>query len=299
MELNMAKIRFLTLSVATAPSPHSQRQYRMVLDRLSVFLGDHPPDAERLTRYLASLREAGLSDASVAAHDRVLRLFFRRGHELGWWPTDPMRLVKRPRKPKRVPKAVEMDTLGRMFVQAFQEMIHGQVRGVRDLALLVFLADSGSRAAEAATLTRDHLDLRRGVAVVEGKGRQSRPVLLGDLTVQAMAVWLDVRRQLGLSAPTVFCGLSGRGGLTPSGVSQVLHKLAMRAGVDDMRHRAHAFRHLFATSYVAQNGDLDSLARLLGHAQLSTTQVYLGADPVALRHKHDSGSPVQRLMQSG
>lgn len=297
MDLNMAMHQFLAVSTANAPSPHSQRQYRMVLRRFTVFAGDDPPTPEMVLRYLAGLREAGLADASIAAHDRVLRLFFRQGLELGWWTADPMRLVRRPRRAKRAPKAIALETLGAMAGQAFVEVLQGQVRGVRDLALLLFLADTGCRAGELATLACAGLDLQRGVAVVEGKGRQSRAVLFGPVAGGALGCWLDVRGQVGMEGPTVFCGLSGRGSLTASGVSQALHQLALRAGVEDRRHRAHALRHLFATSYVAENGDIEGLMRILGHSQLSTTQVYVGADPSAMRRKHDNGSPLKRLSE--
>lgn len=298
MILNTAMADFLAVSAANAPSPHSQRQYQMVLRRFAAFAGEEAAvTPELVLRYLASLRGAGLADASVAAHDRVLRVFFRRGVDLGWWGVDPMRLVRRPRRGKRAPKAIGMDTLGAMAGRAFVEVLHGSVRGVRDLALLLFLADTGCRAGEVATLGCVGLDLGRGVAVVEGKGRQSRAVLFGDVAGGALGCWLDVRGQLGLGGETVFCGLSGKGALTASGVSQVLHQLAVRAGVGDRRHRAHSLRHLFATSYVAENGDIDGLMRILGHSQLSTTQVYVGADPTVMRRKHANGSPLKRLSE--
>lgn len=300
MELNMAMHEFFAVSASTAPSPHSQRQYHLVLDRFSQFCGELSPSPELISRYLAGLRSAGLADASVAAHDRVLRLFFRRGQEMGWWADDPMRRVRRQGKPKRLPKLADLSTFGAMVGAGFAGALRGDVQAVRDLAILLLLAESGCRAGEVAGLRCEDLDLRSSSARVEGKGRQTRYVLFGPVTLDALGMWLDVRSQLGLESGFVFPGLSRRGPMTPSGISQACHRLAVAAGVQGRPHRAHAFRHLFASSYVAAGNDLETLRMLMGHSEISTTQRYLWTDPATLRTKAGNGSPLTRLLaQSG
>ena len=300
MDLNTAMHEFFAVSASTAPSPHSQRQYRMVLARFASFCGDAPATPESISRYLAGLRVAGMSDASVAAHDRVLRLFFRRGQEMGWWAEDPMRRVRRQGKPKRLPKLADLSTFGAMVGAGFGGMCRGDVQAVRDLAILLLLAESGCRAGEVAGLRCADLDLPASSAMVEGKGRQTRFVLFGPVTRDALATWIDVRQQLRLDGEFVFPGLSRRGPMTPSGISQACHRLALAAGVARRPHRAHAFRHLFASSYVAAGNDLETLRMLMGHSEISTTQRYLWTDPATLRTKAGNGSPLTRLLaQSG
>lgn len=294
--------QFLKLAPATAPSPHSLRQYRMVLWRYAEFCGREgapPVRAESVQGYMAELRGCGLRDASLGAHDRVLRVFFRQAEELGWIEVNPMERLRRPRRPERLPRSASLEAFGRMVGVAVCRVVTGditRVRAFRDLVVLVVLADSGLRASELGALRWRDVDLAACSAVVrEGKGRKQRIVLFRPETCDLLEGW---RRVCEPGQELVVMGLSGRGALTASGVSQILHKLADAAEVEGP-HRAHAFRHLFGGSYMAGSGDQMSLARLMGHSDLRVTQGYVAFDLDDLRRKHGLGSPVGMLLGNG
>lgn len=299
-QLTLKISQFLDSLPAAAPSPHTRRQYAMVLHRWLAF-APPSPTADDARLFLTSLRAAGLRDASVAAFDRVLRVFYAR-LEADGGGEDIMRRVRRVRTSHHLPKAASADTFGRMVATAVIEVVAGPLRerGLRDLTLLVWLADTGSRAAEAATVRRADVDLAARLAVVTGKGNRQRYVAISPLLADLLRCWIELRRQVWLEQehPELFCGLSGRGPLTAPGVSEVLHHLALRAGVADLPHRAHAWRHFCATGLIRNGGGLYEVAELLGHTSVTVTRGYLHLLPADMRAMHDRSSPVAALLSA-
>lgn len=298
--IDMAVQRFLETASSYAPSPHSLRQYRMVLKRFTDYIADKPsgdnPTPETILAYYRSLRDNGLSDATVLAHDRVLRLFFRRSVEYGWLETDIMAAMRRPRQPQRLKRAADWHTFDAMVAVCVRGIITSdkRVEYSRNLAILVWIADTGCRAGEVATLTLSDLDHDCRLAHITGKGRKQRLVPYATTTADAVSAWLDLRPA---ASSFVFPPLTNgsANALTPFGVSLILHRLAVEACVDKKPHRAHSWRHFAATNMVRNGVNLHDAARILGHSSITTTQEYLHLDADDLRRSHDASGPMRMI----
>ncbi|MCO6450405.1 MAG: tyrosine-type recombinase/integrase [Caldilineales bacterium] len=299
--------QFIADSMAFAPSSHSQRQYRYVLKGFGRFIGDKSLTAESVLAFYGQLREKGLADATVASHDRVLRAFFGHAVLNGWLAQNPMRSVRRPRRPNRLPKSGDMVTFRAMVAAALNSIITdtngGRLLNFRDLTMLVWLADTGCRAAELADLREHDVDLNGRFALIRtGKGRKQRQVIFSSTTAQLTDSWLQQRCTLGDGGPYLFPSFSTKGenvgALTPSGVSQSLHRMAKKAGVSHRPHRAHAWRHFCATEHIRNGADLHSTALILGHASTDVTRGYLHLDIGDLRMVHDRSSPITGLLMT-
>lgn len=241
---------------------------------------------ERQARYVSSPQKpqqpGGLSKASIAAHDRALHAFW------GWCSREyglanPMANIRRHKAPPPAPKALQPADFVKLFNAADNE---------RDRAILVFLADTGCRLGGLLNLTLEGLYLDDHRAIVLEKGQNTRQVVFTLYTAQIIRQWLTVRQ-----SPTgyVFCSFVTGEQLTDSGVAQILYRLKRRAGVSG-RCNPHSFRHNFAREYLRNGGDLATLARLLGHSNISTTASYYAVfSPNELAEFHERYSPLRKL----
>lgn len=289
--LDLAEL-FLSAKAADGLSMKTLSWYRQHLERFSMFVeaGEREWGAAATVRgFLTDVQktpsgrgEGGkVSVATVRAYHRTLRVWFRWLVAEGHLERSPMERIKAPRADQTAPKTLSADDFFAILREA---------RGSRrDYAVVLFLADTGVRDAEARGLRVVDLDVAGRRATVTGKGRKSRPVFFTEETAEAMAAWLEVRPS---ETDLVFPGQ--RGQLQRSGIYQILKRLARRAGVTG-RFNPHSFRHFFASSYVANGGDLETLRRLLGHSDLETTRQYLHFEQSVLQARHDALSPVARL----
>jgi integrase/recombinase XerD len=162
--------------------------------------------------------------------------------------------------------------------------------GARDRALLEFLYGTGARASEAVSLDLGDLDLEDGSAVVTGKGDKQRMVPLGRFAVESLRRWLSVRLDLGPRDDAVFLNLRGRR-LTRQTVFDVVRKAALGAGLDGSEVSPHVLRHSAATHMIEAGADIRSVQELLGHANVTTTQVYTRVTPRHLREIYIEAHP--------
>lgn len=281
---------FVAAKAAEGLSPRTLSWYGQHLERFRVFVGDGEWGTAVAVRGFLSEVAGGrsgqgvggkVSVATVRAYHRTLRVWFRWLVAEGVLERSPMERVRAPRADQTAPKTLSADDFFAILREA---------RGSRrDYALVLFLADTGVREAEARGLRVGDVDLALRRATVTGKGRKSRPVFFTEETGEALGEWLAVRPGEG---DLVFPGQ--RGEFQRGGIYQVLKRLAARAGVKG-RFNPHAFRHFFASSYVANGGDLETLRRLLGHSDLETTRQYLHFEQSVLQARHDALSPVARL----
>src|SRR5581483_2216668 len=226
---------------------------------------------EDLERYGAKLRADGLSAATIARRHAAARSFFRHLQLLGARADNPAAGVPLPRRPRPLPKTLSPGEAERLI-----EAAAGTTpRALRDQALVELLYGAGLRVSEAVGLLRSGVDLENRVVRVVGKGDRERAVPMGRPAAEALRrylargrPYLDARRR-----PEVF--LNARGGpLTRSGAFLILRGLAEKAGLDPTRVHPHLLRHSFATHLLEGGADLRSVQEMLGHADLSTTELY-------------------------
>lgn len=188
----------------------------------------------------------------------------------------PVRILRGPKKPKRIPKKFTRDELRAMFKTCKRDTL----RGKRDYALLMFMLCTGARVSEVSGLEMEQLELRERIGRVKffGKGARERLVSFERPLIQALMDWLTVRDELSLTHPQrVFCGLSHSqpgAALSDHGIQKALTKIKIDAELKTRVH-PHKFRSTYATELYDQGFDLAEISVLLGHASVKTTMQYI------------------------
>jgi integrase/recombinase XerD len=252
--------------------------------------------AADVTRHLALLREEGLSPASAARAISAVRGLHRFAVREGLTGQDVARDVKPPAPPKRLPKALDTDQVSRLLAVPDDSPL-----GLRDRALLEFLYGTGARISEAVGAAIDDLDLGDDPsATLHGKGGRTRIVPVGRYARAALDAYL-VRARPGLAAggkgtPRVF--LNARGGpLSRQSAWSILHHAASVAGLPTEGPHAvspHTLRHSYATHLLDGGADVRVVQELLGHASVTTTQVYTLVTVDRLREVYATAHPRAR-----
>ena len=252
--------------------------YRTDLTQYRLFLGDAgPATPETVGGFVAGLRERGLKAATIARKVAAVRGFHRFLVAEGLTADDPTVLLEAPGRGRPLPKALTIDEAARLV----ESPDAGTTLGCRDRALLEFLYATGCRVSEAVGLDTMDLDLETRCAVVTGKGDKQRIVPIGRLAADAIRDYRPVRRSLiaGRRDPgRLFVNARG-GSLTRQGVWQIVRKHARKVHIDDDRISPHVLRHSAATHMVEGGADLRTVQEMLGHASISTTQVYTRVSP--------------------
>ncbi|HUZ80968.1 MAG TPA: site-specific tyrosine recombinase/integron integrase [Gaiellaceae bacterium] len=263
---------FLAL-LAAQRSPRTVDAYRRDLAALAAYLGKPVGRAtlEELERYVAQLRADGLSSSTIARRTASARSFFRHQQLLGARADNPAAAVSLPRRTKPLPKTLSPGEAERLI----QAAAGTQPRSLRDQALVELLYGAGLRVSEAIGLERAGIDLDDRLVRVIGKGGKERVVPIGRPAAEALRRYLARGRPFldALHRPELF--LNARGGpLTRAGAFLILRKLAEKAGLEPQRVHPHLLRHSFATHLLEGGADLRSVQEMLGHADLSTTELY-------------------------
>ncbi|MGH2819140.1 MAG: site-specific tyrosine recombinase XerD [Actinomycetota bacterium] len=259
------------------------------------------PRSEDLVAFLEALRAGTapasrpLSPASVARTLVSVRALYRFLFREGVLELDPTAKVGSPKKPRGIPKALPLAEVERLL-----EVPGDDLLGRRDRAILETLYGAGVRISELVGLDVDDVDLEEGAVLVRrGKGSKARLVPLGRAARGAVGGYLSVTRpELAARAPTRSAGgalfLNARGGrLTRQGCWKVLRSHARAAGLEG-RVSPHTLRHCFATHLLDAGADIRVVQELLGHASLSTTQVYTLVSDRRLREVYLASHPRAR-----
>ena len=265
------------LRVERGLSPHTLAAYRRDLEQYLRFLDGSDPDTDDLNRFVEHLSTIGLAPASVARKLAAVRGLHRFLVSEGHAAADPTRLLDPPRRLEAFPKALPVDQVIRL-VEAPDSNTRG---GRRDRALLEFLYGTGARVSEAVGLDLGALDLEEMTVVVTGKGDRQRQIPLGKATIEAIQAWLPDRLEISKAGPdrdAVFTNLRG-GRLSRVSAFRIVRLHAAKVGIDPASVSPHTLRHSAATHMVEGGADLRSVQIMLGHARITTTQVYTRVSP--------------------
>ena len=263
---------FLAL-LAARRAPRTVEAYRRDLTAVGTWLGKPVGRAttDDLERYLAELRAEGLAATTIARRVAALRSFFRHQTLLGARDDNPAAELDLPRRTRRLPR-----TLSPAEAERLVEAAAGtQPRDLRDRALAELLYGAGLRVSEAVSLERGGVDLENRLVRCLGKGEKERIVPIGRQATEALRRYLARGRPFldRRHRPELFLNAKG-GPLTRAGAFLVLRRLAARAGLEPERIHPHLLRHSFATHLLEGGADLRSVQEMLGHADLSTTELY-------------------------
>jgi len=283
---------FLAL-LAARRSPRTVDAYRRDLVALGAFLGKPLARAtlEELERYTAGLRADGLAASTIARRTAAARSFFRHQQLLGAREDNPAAAVKLPRRAKPLPKTLSPGEAERLVDAAKGT----KPRDLRDHALVELLYGAGLRVSEAVGLERGGVDLDGRFVRVTGKGGKERVVPIGRPATAALRRYLSRGRPYLDRRHRSELFLNARGGpLTRAGAFLVLRRLAARAGLDPARIHPHLLRHSFATHLLEGGADLRSVQEMLGHADLSTTELYTHVSDLRRRELYYRAHPHAR-----
>ncbi|MGH8957341.1 MAG: site-specific tyrosine recombinase XerD [Acidimicrobiia bacterium] len=251
--------------------------YRRDLAQYLDFLGEKEPDPADLDGFVKHLHRRRLAPASVARKLAAVRGLHRFLVSEGLSAEDPTRLLDRAKPRESFPKAL---TVEQTFALVEAPDV-GAISGRRDRALLEFLYGTGARVSEAVGVDLLSLDLDARTVIVTGKGDKQRLVPLGSSAAAAIFAWLPDRLAIskpGAASEALFLNLRG-GRLSRQSAFRIVRRHADRVGIDPSTVSPHTLRHSAATHMVEGGADLRSVQIMLGHARISTTQVYTRVSP--------------------
>ncbi|KPF65408.1 recombinase XerD [Porphyrobacter sp. AAP60] len=223
---------------------------------------------------------ASLAPASVARKASALRQFFGFAMDEGWRGDDPSGALPAPRSRRPLPKLLGHDQIAALFARAEDDAMGNEPRAVRQLALIELLYGSGLRATELVALPLSAVPRDAPFLTITGKGGATRLVPVGARALEAVGRWMAVRPAL--PASRFLFPSKGGAHLSRIRLYQLIKALAARAGLDPAQVSPHVLRHAFATHLLEGGADLRVLQTLLGHADISTTQIYTHVDAARL-----------------
>jgi len=240
-----------------------------------------------LRAFAASLVAEGKAGSSVNRALSAVRGYYRFRLRFGSIAVDPSRDIEGLPGQRSLPHFLFENEATALMDEASGE----DFRSVRDRALLEFLYSTGCRVGEACGLALDGIDLTGGTARVLGKGSKERVVFLAAPAKAAVSAYLGMRKALLAGRESVWLFINTRGGrLSERGAERIVDARAQAAGIEK-RVSPHAIRHSFATHVVAHGADIRAVQELLGHASVSTTQIYAHVDMERLKKVYDLAHP--------
>ena len=245
--------------------------------------------SDAVTGFVALLRDLGAADATVARKVAAVRGMHRFLVAEEYSAADPTALLESPRRPKGIPKALTVHEVAALL----DAVDSASGLGARDSALLEFMYATGARVSETVNLEQIDVDLDEATALVTGKGAKQRVVPMGGYALESLRRYYPVRQQLiaGKTDPgAVFVSARGRQ-LTRQAVWQIIKKVAAAAGIDEVKVSPHVLRHSAATHMIEGGADLRTIQELLGHASISTTQIYTRVSPQHLYEVYITSHP--------
>ena len=275
-------------------SPHTLSSYRRDIEKFSAFC--QALTTEKLTisqadlvhsshvrQWAANLHRKGASGRSIQRALSALRSFYkfrnRKGSQL-----NPALGIQAPKTSKHLPKSLDADSVQQLLNVESDDWITQ-----RDLSIFELFYSSGLRLSELVMLDMTNIDFADALVTVTGKGNKTRRVPIGRFAIEALQVWLSVRVLANPIDDAVFIGQKGKR-LGQRAIQLRLKKHSIEQGLGQHVH-PHMLRHSFASHMLESSGDLRAVQELLGHANISTTQVYTHLDFQHLAKVYDSAHP--------
>lgn len=275
-------------------SPQTLRAYRADLEQFCSFTdGGNGREVDKLyrdvRRYLGWLHEEGYEKSSQARKLATLRTFFQYCCRRGTLPSNPAKLLRLPRRSRPLPVYLEEHEVDCLLRSVNQD----GWKGARDRTILETLYSSGLRVGELAALRLRDLDWANQLIRCRGKGNRERAAPIGSFALEALRDYIQKRTarfpQAGDRNAHLFLNRSG-GRLTSRSVRRLIQKYAREAGLAK-EVSPHTLRHSFATHLLNRGADLRSVQELLGHRNISTTQIYTHVTTSKLREIYEKAHP--------
>ncbi|MCX5680322.1 MAG: tyrosine recombinase XerC [Candidatus Omnitrophica bacterium] len=277
------------LRVEKGSSSHTVKNYSLDLEAFAIFLGDKDissVDHLALRKFLAEMRSKNYAKRTIARKLASLRTFFKFMYREGHIKTNPITAVSTPKLDKRLPVVLDEGKVERL-VQAPRI---DDPAGLRDRAILETLYSTGVRVSELVGLDTGDVDFISGVIKVLGKGSKQRISPIGDMALGTIRKYIESKNEKKVrDKGAVFLNKSGRR-LTDRSVRRIVDKYIKVASINE-HISPHSLRHSFATHLLDRGADLRSVQELLGHMNLSTTQIYTHITMERLREAYDKAHP--------
>jgi len=266
-------------------SPHTLLNYKLDLEEFARVLEE--PDPLKITylqlrKYLARLRDRHYKPRTLARKLSSIRSFFKFLHREGLLKNNPAVLLLTPKLDKKLPRFLSENEV----VQLIESPPSNKIAGKRDRAILETLYSSGLRVSELVALNIESVDTISNLVKVMGKGKKERLVPIGEKAIEAIQDYLQQRRP---GNRALFLNKNGQR-LSDRGVRKIINRHILKASLK-MNVSPHMLRHSFATHLLNRGADLRSVQELLGHVNLSTTQIYTHISTERLKKVYDQAHP--------
>lgn len=272
-------------------SPHTISAYRRDMAKLLHFCHEQAVsqwaviNAQHISEMVSQQHRRGLSGRSLQRMLSVYRVFFQYLIENNVIKANPASGVRAPKPPKKLPEVLDVDTMSYLL-----DIKQDDTLALRDLAIMELFYSSGLRLSELAALNLGNIRLEDSEVRVKGKGGKERVIPVGAFAQRALKNWLIVRQTMPLpDVDALFVSLKGRR-LGGRAIQLRVAKWAKGQGLA-MHVHPHMFRHSFATHILESSGDLRAVQELLGHADISTTQIYTHLDFQHLASVYERAHP--------
>jgi len=276
-------------------SVHTVSNYQRDLVRLASFCEQHDIGSwaliktSHIRQFIAQLHRQGLAGRTIQRSLSTIRSFYRYLIRENLVDSNPAMAVQAPKSAKRLPSMLDVDQINALLDQTEQTTMIG----CRDRAMMELFYSSGLRLAELASLNMRDIDFSDQLVYVTGKGNKSRVVPVGSQAISALQIWLKKRDQLNFFEQTALFITQKGQRLGVRSIQKRLSYWGKKQGISDHVH-PHRLRHAFASHMLEASGDLRAVQELLGHADISTTQIYTHVDFQHLAKVYDVAHPRAR-----
>ena len=242
-------------------------------------------NGQKLRDFISYRHRKGISGRSLQRNLSSIRAFYRYLLKTDEVSTNPAIGIITPKTARKLPKLLDVDQTCQLL-----EIKENDVLAIRDKAILELIYSSGLRLAEIISLDIDDIDFSDRVLTVTGKGKKTRSIPIGKYAIQAIDDWLKNRQALTSNNKKALF-ISNRGNrISPRSIQQRIKKWAIKQGLSTHVY-PHMLRHSFASHILESSGDLRAIQELLGHADISTTQIYTHLDFQHLAQVYDETHP--------
>jgi len=276
-------------------SIHTVTNYRRDLKQLTLFCAQQSLTSwseiksKNIRQFISQLHRQGLAGRSIQRALSAVRSFYRFLIREGLTENNPALAVQAPKTEKRLPSTLDVDQMKSLLEHTNQDTFIA----CRDRAIMELFYSSGLRLAELAALNLRDVDFADSLVYVTGKGNKSRVVPVGNQAVSSLKNWLTKRDELDvIEQAAIFITQQGRR-LGVRSIQKRLSYWGKKQGISDQVH-PHRLRHAFASHMLEASGDLRAVQELLGHADISTTQIYTHVDFQHLAKVYDKAHPRAR-----